>query len=273
MLTIADRSLQLRVNQCGRVRCEPGWRLAPDWAQGLQDFDLWFVWAGRGLMQCSDEEVPLAPGTCFWMRPGRRYEATQDPAARLGVSYVHFELLTARGRRLPLSDFIPPVEAVVVRHFTFFDVTMSRLIEARREPGGPAVAIGLLASLLVDLIALPPQAEAGIERHHREAILQATARIRESPGASPGVADLARQTGYSVDHFSRVFRRVTGRRPQAYIIEAKLDRARQLLAESALTVGQIAEALGYRDIFFFSRQFREHAGCAPSAYRRGLRSS
>jgi AraC-like DNA-binding protein len=73
-----------------------------------------------------------------------------------------------------------------------------------------------------------------------------------------------------VDHFSRVFAKVTGRRPQEWIIEARLARARQLLAETGLTVSQIAEALGFRDVFFFSRQFTQRTGQTPTAYRAAL---
>ena len=64
---------------------------------------------------------------------------------------------------------------------------------------------------------------------------------------------------------------MTGHRPQAYVIEAKLERARQLLAESALSISEIAEALGYRDIYFFSRQFRQRTGGSPTDYRRRMR--
>ena len=271
MLEIVGRQFRVRLNHCGRVRCEPGWHLGPEWARRLRDYDLWFVWAGRGRMETSDGEVALAPGTCFWMRPGRRYEATQEPAARLGVSFVHFELLTARGKPLPLSAFTPPVERIAARQFAFVDTALRRVIEARRETGGEPVATRLFAAVLADLLREPDPGEAGLERHHRETVQRATARIRERPGASPDVAALARAAGYSADHFSRVFAKITGRRPQAFVIEAKLERARQLLAESGLTVGEIATALGYREIFFFSRQFRQHIGCSPTEFRRGLR--
>jgi len=87
----------------------------------------------------------------------------------------------------------------------------------------------------------------------------------------PAIAALARKAGYSVDHFSRVFQKVVGVRPQDYVISAKTERARQLLSESDLTIGMIAEALGFRDIFFFSRQFRQKTGQTPTEFRRGLR--
>ena len=49
-----------------------------------------------------------------------------------------------------------------------------------------------------------------------------------------------------------------------------VSRARQLLAETGLTISQIAEALGFRDVFFFSRQFTQRTGQTPSAYRATL---
>ena len=53
-------------------------------------------------------------------------------------------------------------------------------------------------------------------------------------------------------------------------LAARLARARQLLAETGLTISQIAETLGFRDVFFFSRQFTQRTGQTPSAYRAAL---
>jgi hypothetical protein len=74
------------------VRCEPGWHLGRDWSRGLHDYDLWYVWAGRGQHERSRGTAVRWPGTCVWMRPGRRYEAEQDSVERLGVNFIHFEL-------------------------------------------------------------------------------------------------------------------------------------------------------------------------------------
>ena len=86
-----------RINSLGRVRCEPGWDLRWTEPDRLTDYDLWFVWAGMGRMRLMDREVDLHAGRCFWMRPGRTYVADQDPAGRLGVTYIHFDLIGADG--------------------------------------------------------------------------------------------------------------------------------------------------------------------------------
>lgn len=273
-MKLADQSLSLVLGNMGRVRCEPGWHLGPDWVRGLHDYDLWFVWAGRGRMRTGQTELDLVPGTCVWMQPGHPYEAEQDLAAPLGVNYIHFTFQRG-GRNLPLSAFDPPFETMRTRQLDLVDTLMRRVIELRPEPDAAGVASELMGALLMELVrehaATPGLEASGLDQHHRDVILQAAAQIRESPGRAPTIAALARKAGYSVDHFSRVFLKVIRVRPQDYVINAKIERARQLLSESDLTIGMIAEALGFRDIFFFSRQFRQKTGQTPTEFRRGLR--
>ena len=56
--------------------------------------------------------------------------------------------------------------------------------------------------------------------------------------------------------------------PRHFIVRARLERARQLVQETNMTLGQIAAALGYDDAAFFSRQYKAYAGHAPSSARR-----
>jgi len=60
---------------------------------------------------------------------------------------------------------------------------------------------------------------------------------------------------------------VTGETPKDYMIRARLERAATLLRESSQTIGQIADALGYRDAGFFSRQFKQKLGFSPARFR------
>lgn len=228
-------------------------------------------------MQTNSGELVLRPGLCLWMRPGGRYEATQDESDRLGVNYLHFMLHDHEGRSLLDSPAIP-AEVRESEDLPYFETVTSRIIELRRrelmnhhsgEAGAKtAVPELLMEALLREFEAGAATAPAGLPKHHREVIFQQVARIYESPASVPEVRELARETGYSPDHFSRVFKQVTGQTPQAVKIQARIERARQLLSESSLSIGMIASALGYDDVFFFSRQFKEKTGISPSEYRR-----
>lgn len=74
----------------------------------------------------------------------------------------------------------------------------------------------------------------------------------------------------SVPHFCTEFRRHFGSPPIAYQIRLRMQRAAHLLRNRNLGVTQIAEQVGYRDLYHFSKLFKKHHGASPSAMRRAL---
>jgi AraC family transcriptional regulator len=79
---------------------------------------------------------------------------------------------------------------------------------------------------------------------------------------------LARLAGVSVDHFVRAFRQATGMTPYRYVLELRLNRARDLLREGAAPITQVAHDCGFSSPARFSVAFHDHFGLPPSKYRR-----
>mgnify|MGYP004525640023 FL=1 len=65
----------------------------------------------------------------------------------------------------------------------------------------------------------------------------------------------------------KVFKKNLGLTPTDYVIKRKLLTAAQLFTHGGLSIGAAAEAVGYDDQMYFSRQFRKHMGCSPTEYR------
>ncbi|WP_404983723.1 helix-turn-helix domain-containing protein [Cobetia marina] len=82
------------------------------------------------------------------------------------------------------------------------------------------------------------------------------------------VADLARQSHLSEQHFSERFRVLTGLSPYQYLLRRRLDEARHLLDSSDLSLSQIAERCGFANQSALSHAFRKHLGFPPSALRK-----
>lgn len=78
----------------------------------------------------------------------------------------------------------------------------------------------------------------------------------------------ARLCGMSESEFYRAFSAQTGSSPHAYRTSLRMTAAKTLLADSALTVGEIAKEVGYDDPYYFSRLFRSRTGISPRAYRK-----
>lgn len=235
-------------------RCVPGWKWSPP---PLPDYDLWYVVEGLGQMRLEDLVIPITPGRCFVLQPGAKPVATQDPIQRLLVFAVHFEIDT-------VLSF--PTEGQIVRDNTFFVMLASHCANYFQKEG----KVGLFQSHLLGqqmLLQLYDELLHPAKRPLDQNIHSLVQQIRQEPGQIPPVEELAQKFGLSPAQFTRRFRAATGLAPGQFIIRARLERARQLLRETDMSVGQIAQALGYSDIYFFSRQFKEYAGYSPTQIR------
>ena len=82
---------------------------------------------------------------------------------------------------------------------------------------------------------------------------------------------LANESGYSRVHFVRMFRAATGSSPHNYLLNLKLERARELLKNPSMSLIDIALDCGFSSHSHMSRLFHKFVGVTPSAYRRRLR--
>jgi AraC-like DNA-binding protein len=84
------------------------------------------------------------------------------------------------------------------------------------------------------------------------------------------VGDLADQLYVSKDYLRHLFLEYTSRSPIRHIITARVDKAKDLLGRTDLTVAQVAQACGFENFYYFSRLFRKETSFSPSEYRRSM---
>ena len=138
------------------------------------------------------------------------------------------------------------------------------------EPGrGATCRVALpLAETPVDarVSAAPAAVQAG---HGDMALVQKVYDFVATQYVNPFTrVDLARALGVSETYVSRVFRRVTGRSLWDYVNQHRIHCACELLERTAMSVTDIALAVGYNDPAYFSRLFRSETGRSPQTYRR-----
>jgi AraC-like DNA-binding protein len=82
------------------------------------------------------------------------------------------------------------------------------------------------------------------------------------------VDELARLTCMSTRNFARAFQAAPGSTPIAYLINLRLTKAAAMLRRYDETVTSVAYKVGFNDSNYFTRQFHEMFGVAPSDYRK-----
>ena len=82
------------------------------------------------------------------------------------------------------------------------------------------------------------------------------------------VDDLAARVYLSHTGLIWKFKRQVGVSPLQYLIELRMQRAKELLLTGTLSVSEIAERCGYPNAYYFTNAFRKHTGKSPTAFRK-----
>ncbi len=102
---------------------------------------------------------------------------------------------------------------------------------------------------------------------------QAARYIEDHYAESFGLQDLAELLRCGVRQLQRQFKEKHRMGPLEYLIRVRMDRAKDMLLSTDATIKQIAEAVGYADLYYFSRSFKKYFGVSPLHYRRDRRKN
>lgn len=111
-----------------------------------------------------------------------------------------------------------------------------------------------------------------VPERYREVVQRALEFMRSSTEPLT-VVDVARHTGCCASHLRDIFHAVTGKGVLPSLNEVRIEKARNLLLRTSLSVGAIADAIGFERATSFTKLFRKVTGTSPSLYRRAIQET
>lgn len=99
------------------------------------------------------------------------------------------------------------------------------------------------------------------------AVEKAKEYIRDNVAKKILLEDVAAAVNLSESYLAALFKAQTGENFRNYFLKLKIEEAKRQLRDSALSIGEIADLLGYEDYRSFNRAFKRDAGRTPSEYR------
>ena len=109
------------------------------------------------------------------------------------------------------------------------------------------------------------------ESHSLFCIKQAIGYIRAEGYRDVSLDEIAAFAGLSKYYFSREFRRITGQSFVSYLNSMRCEKARELLLEYEVSIGEVGERCGFCNQSYFTRTFKRYAGITPCEYRKSVR--
>ncbi|RJG03996.1 helix-turn-helix domain-containing protein [Noviherbaspirillum sedimenti] len=132
---------------------------------------------------------------------------------------------------------------------------------------GESLAIALAARLVTCYSSHPlnlPGEKTGLPAWRLRRVIDF---IEENIGAELGLTDIATVAGFSDYHFSRMFKLSTGLTPHRYVMERRVARAKELLAHSPMSIGELSTCLGFGDQAHLTTVFKRLTGTTPKNFR------
>ena len=94
--------------------------------------------------------------------------------------------------------------------------------------------------------------------------------INDNLNHNLSLIQLAKLVNISPNHFVRLFKQSIGLTPYQYVLECRINKAKQLLKNQKLTITEISHQLGFYDQSRFTNTFRKRVGITPKRYRDSL---
>lgn len=231
-----------------------------------EDHLLLYCVQGEATLQVGESSVQLRPGMLAVLPATVAHRYRADSHSPWSLYWVH-----VNGDYL--QDFLSPLLSGQDYAVLMLGMPPGLLADWRgllemRTPGFEPAALQLAAArlrqLLVHMAWLSRSGNGPRSRLDVNALQQF---MQSHLAQTIGLDRLAAEASMEKFHFAKTFKRLTGQAPMQHFLHLRMTRACEYLDAGEESVSEIAQALGYNDAAYFSRQFRLVIGMAPSAYR------
>jgi AraC family transcriptional regulator len=167
-----------------------------------------------------------------------------------------------------------PVEELSELHLMFFDENLqalARLLALNQDtmPGFSLFGDGVVAAMIARLSRLnmtnrPSHRRLGLTKRQ---MTQVTELMRDNLAKPIRLSQLASVAGLSPSQFSRAFKVSTGTTPHKWLLDARIEYAKRMLADRSNSLVDIALDAGFSEQSHFTRAFGAATGISPNAWR------
>lgn len=248
-----------------------GYYFDPAKGRVLDEYQMLYLVDGEGVFSTEHvKDVQIKAGDIFLLFPGEWH--TYRPAdGRQWKSYW----IGYKGRNMDdrvRFNFLSAGKPVYHIGFStdIIQLYKSAIKIAKEEPPySQQILAGIVNDLIGHMYALERNIELSRHGAYIDMISKARMRIREGVETKVTVQEIAAELGSSYSNFRKLFKEYTGFSPAMYQQDIKLQRAKELLSTTDLSIKEIAYRLNFESPDYFSSKFKNKIGCKPSEFRAG----
>jgi AraC family transcriptional regulator len=191
----------------------------------------------------------------------------------LAIDTTFFDQIAQEWSPSPPLQLIPHFALQQDAFILEIGLALNRELEAGCPAGrlyGDSLAIGLVTHLLRHYSTFRPSLHSNADGLSKHKLNQTLEYIHTHLEQEIKLEDLAKVVGMSPYYFCRMFKQSVGVAPYQYVIQQRVERAKQLLKNAEFVIADIALQCGFASQSHFTRHFRQITGLTPKVYRESL---
>lgn len=201
-------------------------------------------------------------GTCILYGNGKTVRV-RKAGARMVYSRIRFlcDEALLRGKIIPLG--VPSVCPDMDEYKVYWQAAVN---ESKWEYGSSPYAVTHLMHII--LHRLYDYAVSEEESGYRNSFLSLREQIYQYPERQWTLEEMAQQVQLGTRSLQKFYKRFFGISCMNEVILCRVERAKQLLSRTTVSIAEISQQCGYNNWEHFSRQFKSRVGMTPTQYRR-----
>ena len=235
---------------------------------------------GEGEFQVDGRVYPVRKGDLLLLNPGVSHQSRnvegKRPATEFYAAFtnIHFRDMDCNQIRFPRGTFLLHPKEKTFLHLTRLAESMM-LESCSAQPGRYFMLKAYLTQMILllyreQVTCEKPKAQGYIfESANKKYVVEQIVDYLDHHYSEKISLDQIAQNMYlSPFYISRIFKSQVGDTPINYLINLRMEKARELLVEKQdCSIQEIAQCVGYEDAYHFSKLFKKHYGNSPSQYR------
>ncbi|MDF2803726.1 MAG: hypothetical protein K0S61_3629 [Anaerocolumna sp.] len=223
---------------------------------------------GKARFTIDKHSYELKPGVILHAGAGIQLDKEVLGGSEWKYILLHYKVVgdTRLKNILESQNFILPIENYGSMEL---EILLQKLIRLRddRSPINRFKTKTLIYSVFENILQFAWQATIGTKEESLDHILE---YIHSNMNQNLSVSHLAEMLNMDSKQFHYLFQKKIGTCPKKYLIQFKMDRAKELLKDVNYSITSVASMVGYDDPLHFSRIFKKNTGHSPSAFRENL---
>lgn len=248
-------------------------------------YEMVYMKKGNAIFEIAEKPAAMGPNDIIIIKPRQphRFIVKSEAGCEFIVLSFKFEnRINGQYSEVPLEDFLNFVSSKETGPFITLKVSqkneiillMNRILQEREssEPGSEFLNYLLVLELFVLLSrALKMEWENSIKNKSpklKELIGISINYIHNNFERDISLGDIAKFVFLSPSYFTRAFKEETGMSPISYLLKVRIERAKELLADTGLKISDIALSVGFSNQQRFNEMFKKYTNITPLQFRK-----